>query len=1193
MKTKIKLLIIGAISLTTMLTASVAVADFGASNESSCPGGVNCQQFHNNGIDFNGPYGTGLNFASFNNYYNYPTADGRQFDERQFVYIEKARAQYSGMPYPSPWDNYPSYQFNQNTSHQLYFTGDPNEKKRFGLWIYMHNNAIGGDNIYAKNVGLKVDSWGSATPKTSFSPRALITSSNTKPRKIWADVDITSNGVPFTLQPVDAHISKLEGYGHLVQSDLNSLTHEGVTIRTGSSKNGWFNSSQDYYVVVYLEFEATPETPDDDEPGFCNILEIVRPTEADDGKGAVFVPATITIDEPLVNEPLEVRLDSDPNVIEGYRYYVDPSKRPGITFSETPNGPQSDDLVSTSRTVYMNGLPEHDPNATDETIIRITALNDINDPTSWELPCGDSIRVVYEPEDTEPPVCEILETNPGKLNTALVELNEWIAIDLQGPTDTEGNPFLIEGEQPLVQYCFSNTNIDFRDSLYVTSPQCAIAPANVQIEARAQEQGTMNIDVLGTDVAECADQYTTEEHQFGGICLDLDFRPQYDEFDTEEDLEYCVDIEVEPEVQGYNDTVEWYVLRGSEIVFDTSTSGDGCIDFEDYDFRSIPGDSLEAKAAIEYNDEDCEDIITSPERECERFRLEQEYFERGRNNEICVDETDWPIQGSGLIVEVDGDDQYTIDGEDIDDDLCFILDEDWLEGAEDVEIWVPDWRDECSDDLERIVYPPEFDKNVKDEDYGSASFSSRAAINFRDNQVDYRITYEHKNDEDQDVTITDTIGREGEIQGYIANSVDDINSRTPEGGTITYDEGSMRIYVDGDEIEDCDDTSDDLCYNGDIGDDDGVEIENVPPREEVEILYSGDVNSIVSAANCSDQNHPLVTEGAICGEIYPNIARFDDEAGFDENDEDYDNEAEVIIPCPFIIVRSGGDVFFENPFDYGVDTLSCSEIENVPVPIIRPDEDTPDLVSTGEGESILTAFSERLCKDEDQDIEGYEDITRISSLICEITLKTSDDLTQYAIVQNIARNVQLFARYDKNLNNQSAVDGSINLPTSSSNVYVKDNGDLTLGGVFEDGAQTIVVIGHDVRINKDITFRDPSDLTDPRQIPSLALIVIGGDILVDTSVTETNGVFFVQEGENGEGGRMCGDKCTDDATASEEQLTHYGSIYGDIEHLFKFREAGGDPSKEEGAILIRFDNRIFLNTPPVLGELVNVTSEVF
>lgn len=1175
MKTKIKLLLVGLLSLATLITSSVAVADSGAFNDGQTCEGKTCQQFHEDGISFNGPFGTGLTFPSFNNYFNYPTADGRQFDERQFVYIEKARAQFSGMPYPAPWDNYPAFQFSaSDTQHELFFTGEPNEKKRFGMWVYMHNNAIGGQNIFAEDVSLNVDRWGSVSPQLSFSPRAVIGSSNTKPKTIWADIDITSNDVPFTLVPVEAFISKKEGYTTLAPADVTQLTHDGVNIKTGSTTRGKFNSSQDYYVVVYLEFEATPVPQ---APKECRSLEIVSPNGANDGNSGalIFGLPTVDTDEAFDNLPLAIQVDTDDNVVANYHYFVNGSN--GLKLSETPNGPQSRELFTNQEddTVYLNGIPNDRPN--DPQQISVAAVDDEN---IWLSPCGDGVKFVYQPDEEES-VCEDFDTNPGSLGGQPVPLNTDTLIQLDGPVDNNGNPFQVNGDPAMIQYCFSNTDITFSPSIWQTSPQCAQAPSNIELTVIPTTPGTMTMDVLGTDVADCADSFDTEENQYGGVCLNLQFEQDL-EFNGID--EYCVDIEVESTVVGYNNNIEWTVIRDGSDYYTAQTQGDPCIDLNDHGYSWLPGDSLEAVALIQYENEDCEDLIISDEDECTKFKLKQREFERGRDNEICVDDTDWPIQSTGVYVSVDGDDEFLVD---VDEDDCFILEEEDLDGADDVEVWVPEWEDECNDDLNRIVQPPEFDKNVKDEDASSSSFSSRAAINFSDNNVDYKITYEHKNDEEQDVTITDTIGREGYIQGYISNATSNLNN-APEGGRIYYENGSMNVWVEGEgNIHDCDDTSDDVCYNGNIGDRDGVEIENVPPRKEVVVTYSGEVDTVVSPSNCSDPNHPLVSEGAVCGEIYPNTADFDDEAGFDGS-----HDADVLIPCPFIIIRSGGEVFLENPFDYGVDTLSCSEIENVPVPIITPDYDTPDLVSTGEGESILTAFSDRLCKNED--VEGYQDIERISSLICEVTLKTSEDLTQFAIVQNIARNIQLFARYGDNLKDTSVVDGSNGLPESSSKVYVKkDSGDLTLGGTFENGAQTIVVIGGNVKINKDIKFRDPANLNDPRQIPSLAVIVIGGDILVAPGVKETNGVFFVQEGEDGEGGEMCEGTCAENDQYNENPLVHYGSIYGDIQHLFKYRTFAGDPTKDEAAILIRFDNRIYLNTPPILGELVNVTQEVF
>lgn len=1191
-KIALKWLVIPTLLITTVLSANADWNSYGNPSPTPRP---NCAAFHNAG--YTGAVGgSGTNFPSFNGYKDQRTEDGRAFDERQFTYIETQHADGNGL-FPNestsdytPWVTWSNYSFNtpQATDYTFNFSNNPNQKYYIGFWGYMHNNGAP-DAWPAHGVNVELDGV-NGPANNEFFPKYTINANNTCPLSVEADVRVAGNR-DFTMNFKEVYMFKEypnnqpnNGWTYEVKDLsgnsgwISGLLGEGGPINSNSGyTTARFDSSDDHYALIYTEFEIIPEQ-EEEEPKECRSLEIVSPNGANDGNSGSLIwnLPTINTDVALENLPLAIQVDTDDDVIENYHYLVNPPSR-GITLSETPNGPGTGELFTNQKTVYMNGVPNDQPN--DPQQISVAA---VDDEGIWISPCGDAVKFVYQPDDVEEPECEDLDTNPGSLGGQPVALNANTTITLDGPIDTEGNPFTVNGDPAVVQYCYSNTNITFSPDIWQTSQQCAQAPSNVELTVIPSSPGTMTIDVLGTDVAACADSFETEENQYGGVCLDLDFVPHDIDFNNGID-EYCVELDLEPTVEGYNNEIAWSVTRNGSVIFNAETDGDPCIDLEDYNYDWLPGDSLEAKALIEYEDEDCEDIIGSDEEECTEFELEQSKFERGRDNEICVDDTDWPIQSTGVYVSVDGDDEFLVE---VDEDDCFILDENDLRNADDIEVWVPEWKDECNDDLDRIVYPPEFDKNVKDEDRSSASFSSRAAINFSDHLVDYQITYEQKNDEDQDVTITDTIGRIGYIQGYIASATSDI-SGAPEGGRIYFDEGSMQVWVEGEgDIDDCDDTNDRICYNGSIGDRDGVEIENVPPRKKVVVTYSGEVDTVVSPSNCSDQNHPLITEGAVCGEIYPNVAEFDDEAGFDGDDN-----ADVIIPCPFIIVRSGGEVFLENPFDYGVDTLSCSEIENVPVPIITPDNPPTKTPSTGEGESILSAFSDRLCKNEA--VEGYGDIKNISSLICEITLKTSDDLTQFAIVQNIARNIQLFARYDKNLDNTSTVDGSNGLPSSTSNVYVKSNGNLTLGGTFEDGAQTIVVLGGDVTINKNIRFNDPANLTDPRQIPSLALIVIGGDIIVAPGVTETNGIFFVQEGEDGEGGKMCEGTCAENDQYNENRLIHNGSIYGDIQHLFKYRTFAGDPTKEEAAILIRFDNRIYLNTPPILGQLVNVTSEVF
>ncbi len=259
----------------------------------------------------------------------------------------------------------------------------------------------------------------------------------------------------------------------------------------------------------------------------------------------------------------------------------------------------------------------------------------------------------------------------------------------------------------------------------------------------------------------------------------------------------------------------------------------------------------------------------------------------------------------------------------------------------------------------------------------------------------------------------------------------------------------------------------------------------------------------------------------------------------------------------------------------------------------------------------------RLCQEQgEMSPEGYKGIDKLSSLICEVSLEVSKELTQAAIVQNINTNKERIARYDKNLNLSTGWNKPITgdspgaLPESTNNVYFKDDGDLHFGNEgpirtpvkFTKGARTFIVEGHNVYIHSNIQYED-SDYSDPRDIPSIAIIVIGGNIIIDDEVTETAGVFFVQEDpKRGVGGQICEEPvdpsnlCDEDAEAkdvegayNDKRYTHFGSIYGDIQHLFKFRIAAGDPRFEEGAVVIRFDNRVFLNTPPILNELVQLS----
>ena len=815
--------------------------------------------------------------------------------------------------------------------------------------------------------------------------------------------------------------------------------------------------------------------------------------------------------------------------------------------------------------------------------------------------------------------CAELTTDPGRTHTSNYEVGDEFPIDVESLLDTENDDYRDnDGNVPTLLYCYSGNidydgnyqpwfditsirnltpDIEFFDTdtpqqtlskfvllnrpLFVfeteVSEKCILASADTVITVTPLEEGTMTIRTIGVAGDVCTEEFDIGKQPEEGQCEDLTInQPRFYEGRTS----YSADVETTPEDLDYN--IEWSVERpGEGEVFSEEITNSDEIDLADYedDYSYEPGDILIAQATDIENADDCVDRLTSEEKDCEDFNLDRDEFIRD-DQEICF-YTDWPV--TDLEYETSEGDTDTLDV----DDNCFILERNVIEDATWIDIWVPDFEDVCKDRLTYKIEPPDFDKNVRDE--GGAGFVNRAVSNFSDDFVDYEITYTHHNDGVQDVTITDTLGVDGIIYGYVGNE--------KSGGEIKYMEGSMEnnsigggVFVNGSRIESCDeidtDDEDALCFDGDIGDPRGVTIYNVPNDQEVRIQYRGLIDSAVNVDNCSARDSLFNTTG-ICGETYTNESEFEDEFTSGSS------KSEIMIPCPYIIIRSGGDVLLENPLDYGVDTLACADIANFDAPLIKPKPPTPGQTpSTGPGSTASPTFTPAICKNQAEGEEGtgYENIEGVSSLICEVSLKTSEELQQRAIILNILDITQKVTRFEQNLNDKEQINSVSDLPESVNGVYYKNSGSLTLGDgstdlKFTKGAKTIIVENGDILINSKIIYEDDkSALLDARNVASLTLIVINGSININTN--ETAGVFLTVEGDREGSGQICEKTCKDEEQYNPAQYIHYGSIYGDINNLLKYRTYSGDPTKEEGAVVIRFDSRIYLNPSIVLLEIL-------
>lgn len=371
------------------------------------------------------------------------------------------------------------------------------------------------------------------------------------------------------------------------------------------------------------------------------------------------------------------------------------------------------------------------------------------------------------------------------------------------------------------------------------------------------------------------------------------------------------------------------------------------------------------------------------------------------------------------------------------------------------------------------------------------------------------------------------------------------------------------------------------------------------------IKYQMKNNTAISEERCKN-----LTKADGCGELFPNEVSFEAWCGDDFTDDNCDgnwkgdDNAEVIAICPFILTRSGGDAFFKDVLDVGVDVAECSEVKGGDNVVVTPrQEDEQELESTGQGgKEVLTLDlpSHDVCRysNMESNIEGYNDVLKnFSSTVCELKAEVSEIWTEENINKAIAANITRIARWGGNINILDTIRSIADLnlvDNNESGVFVKDNGkdlviDLSsnkLTATSETpGAQTYIVKNANLIIKSDIKYGDTNFL-DPKSTPSVAFIVIDGNIIINNNVKHIDGVIMAVDLDNdGSDGKITNGT----GETTKNILTINGNLIGNVFDLFNVRRGVGDPTKDEGSVTIRYDERILINTPPGLSELIDVS----
>lgn len=397
----------------------------------------------------------------------------------------------------------------------------------------------------------------------------------------------------------------------------------------------------------------------------------------------------------------------------------------------------------------------------------------------------------------------------------------------------------------------------------------------------------------------------------------------------------------------------------------------------------------------------------------------------------------------------------------------------------------------------------------------------------------------------------------------------------------------------------CIDNADDVAeVMQKFGDGEPIKFKNLgdlDDGDQIIIKYRVANNSKVDNEVCKT----LATDNG-CGEEFDNTIRFKayEDNNFDNEFENGRDSAKVIVICPYVITRGGGDSFFHDIIDTGADVAQCSEVKSCEGACIKPPREKPrDIPKTGTGDIdkglSLTLPSHDICKysNSKDNIEGYNDVLKnFSSTVCEVESEVAAIWKEKNINNAIAANIERLARFGSNLN---AGELNTDVDNKESGVFISDGEDITIGtnGTYtiEGGsglpaAQTYIVRNADLHIKSNIVYGS-TDFNDQTNIPSAAFIVIDGNIIIDNDVSRLDGIYMAVDLDKSDDGKVTNGNSNED---SQTALSIYGNLIGNVYELFATRKGYGDPTKDEGSVVIHYDSRILLNTPPGISDLIDI-----
>lgn len=537
--------------------------------------------------------------------------------------------------------------------------------------------------------------------------------------------------------------------------------------------------------------------------------------------------------------------------------------------------------------------------------------------------------------------------------------------------------------------------------------------------------------------------------------------------------------------------------------------------------------------------------------------------------------------------------------------------------------------------------PPKLEKRISKDmvSFGrQVNYSTKGSVSV---PVYYKLSfypYNYESGKNMTVTIHDPA-----FTGTIYSHTTDSNGKdSSKVGTIKTDLTSIVVKQGSNTYDKCSSGYNPLsdCYEIVGG---ALVIHGIQSNEVIQITYKGNLTSAITAADCQEGkvcneqfiNQSYATEMKYCHEetnsstgekTYP-CDNIPPESGYTCSPVTYyDSTGKLVtynpcssgsmtvtsektiaeLVCQYFLTRASGDIFLEDQLRYGIDVSKCYPFKNISSTITKPIPERPGhLIKTGTESGETVTINHEICsagQGSFQDLAGLStaqkkalselygaDLTTLSSQICEVGLVPGVQWTKEQISKAIEQNVGKLTRWDDGTP-KSATLSSVTDIINNGRVYYF-NGDtsgskLSISGLDipdNSGPITIVVENADLYIDGDIKYSEAA-VDNTANLASLGVIVLNGNMYVSNNVKQLDGAYFVQRTDNADLSK--GNVLASPNEDTDNLLTVSGSIFGNIGPIFSHRVGAGDIAQDQGAITIRYDQRIIQNPPAGLAEIL-------